>query len=283
MRNFFVFLVLKILSLNSALAYIPSSKMILEKVVENSLKLPLYVEQQVNLVSGGISASLKEQWLFESESTARLIVRGEKELYDQILFQINYNEIQKTSSLMGVAQSNRMTHPLFERIFFIKNDEQLKKYLVQHGIVNNDIFSSQNFKKIPGNNGFQYQPEPFLRLGRIAGRIAYIIGPSPQNESLTPGFWIEQDLFNIMKIRNSWGEEMRIDKIATYSRGVRWPKSVDMSWGSNLARAQINVISVKNASTSLRNQFQKKSDIRAVEFEQQKSKLLIEDFYQKFR
>lgn len=264
-------------------AYIPSSKMILDKVVENYLKTPLYVEQEVHLTSSQSSVFLKEQWLFESENSVRVIVRGEKDLQDLIHFQINISDNQRSSSLFGALQTSKLSHPLFEKVFFIKNADNLKRFLIQQEIVGNDIFNSQNFKKIPGNNGFQHQAEPFLRLGRVSGIVSYILGPASRDEKATPGFWIEQDLFNILKIRNSQGEEFRTEKLVSFSRGARWSKEMQFSWGSPQSTAQIQATTVKLADANHRQLFQKRTERRSLEFEKHPGKHLIEEFYSRFR
>lgn len=264
-------------------AYIPSSKMILDKVVENALKTPLYVEQEVHLVSSQSSVFLKEQWLFENENSFRVIVRGEKDLQDLIHFQINVSENQRSSSLSGSMKSSKLPHPLFEKVFFIKNAENLKRFLVQQEIIGNEIFNSQNFKKIPGNNGFQHQAEPFLRLGRVGGIVSYIFGSTPRDEKLTPGFWVEQDLFNILKLRNSQGEEFRTEKVVSFSRGARWSKEMQFSWGTPQSTAQIQTTTVKVADTNHRQLFQKRVDRRGQDFERHSGKNLVEEFYSRFR
>lgn len=264
-------------------AYIPSSKMILDKVVDNALKTPLYVEQEVHLVSSQSSVFLKEQWLFESENSFRVIVHGEKDLQDLIHFQINVFDNQRSSSLTGSTQTSRSSHPLFEKVFFIKNADNLKRFLVQQEIVGNDIFNSQNFKKIPGNNGFQHQAEPFLRLGRVGGIVSYIFGSAPRDESRTPGFWVEQDLFNILKLRNAQGEEFRAEKVVSFSRGARWSKEMQFSWGAPQSTAQIQTSTVKVADSNHRQLFQKRMDRRGQEFERHSGKNLVEEFYSRFR
>lgn len=268
-----------------AQAYIPSSKMILGRVVENAFKLPLFVEQDLTLTLAEKTISVKEQWLFESENSIRLIVRGDKDLKDQVLFQNSYSDLQRTSSISGSNIVNKMPRPLFEKMFFIKTSENLMKFLIHQGIVADEILRSQNFKKLPGNNGFQYLPESFLRFGRVGGVVAYVFGPAPHGEVLNPGFWVEQDQFIILKIRSATGEELRVEKPTLYSRGARWPKDLSYTWGGNhsTAQAQVQVISVKTAEAPQKQLFQKVSDKRTAEFERTLGKSLIEEFYQRFR
>ena len=269
------------------MAYIPSSRMILDKVVEGVIKTPIYVEQEVRLVSSQNVAYLKEQWLFESENSARVIVRGEKDLQDQLAFQIQISDRSQIMDQQRFGDRQKKKQPLMERVFFIKGTEGLMRFLVQSEIVGDEIFNSQAFKKIPGNNGFQYQPETFLRLGRVGGKIAYVLGPSPKEESSTPGFWVEQDLFQIFKLRNSKGEEIRFEKMTNFSKGIRWPKEMQMTWvgsGSSLSMmAQIQTNMVKVPDAVLKQLFQKKIDRKALEFEKHPAKNMIEEFYQRFR
>jgi hypothetical protein len=278
----FIFLIL-LIKVGVVEAYVPSSRMILDKVVENALKTPLYVEQEVNISSAQGSVSLKEQWLYENENAIRLIVKGGKDLQAHIQFQVHFSESQRTSSITGSALTSRLNHPLFEKIFFIKNTESLMRLLVQHEIVTNEIFNSQIFKKIPGNNGFQYQPEPFVRLSRLGGKVAYIFGPAPIEDKLTPGFWVEQDLFQILKIRNSQGEEFRLDKMVTFNRGARWAKELQLTWGTPTVTAQIQTVAVRTADANLKQLFQKRIEKRTLEFEKHPGKNLVEEFYSRFR
>jgi hypothetical protein len=270
-----------------ARAYIPSSGMIVDRVVENSLKAPLYVEQEVTIGSGAVSITVKEQWLFENENSFRLIVRGEKDLKDQIVFQSLYSDIQKTSSLSGLLQTTKLPRALLEKVLFIKTSDALKKFLVQQGIVTDEIYRSHNFKKGSGNTGFQYLPESFLRLGRLAGGVSYVFGPNSKADVIAPGFWVEQDYFNILKIRNSNGDEMRLVKPTTFSRGAKWPKEITYtSNGSNGApqiQAQVLVTNVRLAEALQKQIFQKHVDKRALNFDQHSGKSLLEDFYQRFR
>ncbi len=266
-------------------AYIPSARMILDRVADNSLKTPLLVEQEVTLSTSEQSVSVKEQWLFESENSMRLIVKGDKDLKDQIVFQSLYSDSQKTSSVSGYLQTRKLSRTLFEKIFFIKTAENLMRFLVQQGIVTDEIFRSQNFKRLPGNAGFQYQPETFLRLGRIGGGVAYVFGPTPKGEGVGPGFWVEQDQFNILKLRSSTGEEFRAEKPTTFSRGARWPKEINFSWGAGQtsAQGQVQVTNVRIADSAQKQIFQKNVDKRTPDFERSTSKYLLEEFYQRFR
>lgn len=282
-----LFLMLLTIMAFKAQAYIPSAKMILERVAENSLKSPLFVEQEVTLVTPDQTVSVKEQWLFENENSIRLIVRGDKDLKDQIIFQNLYSDNQRTSSLSGYLQTQKVNRSLFEKAFFTKSSENLMRFLVQNGIVTDEIFRSQNFKRLPGNTGFQYQPEPFLRLGRIGGGISYVFGPSPKGDNVGPGFWVEQDQFNILKIRSATGEEMRAEKPTTFSRGARWPRELSFAWNtaqtSAQAQAQVQVTNVRLADAAQKQVFQKHLDKRTPEFERFTGRYLLEEFYLRFR
>jgi hypothetical protein len=265
--------------------YIPSARMILDRVAESALKTPLFVEQDVTILSADQSVSVKEQWLFENENSIRLIVRGEKDLKEQIVFQTLFSDNQKTTTLSGLLQTQRSPRGPLEKIFFFKGTENLMRFLVQQSIVGDEIYRSQNFKKIPGNVGFQYQPEAFLRLGRLGGSVAYVFGPPPKGDAISPGFWVEQDQFHVLKLRNANGDEMRSEKPTTYSRSAKWPKELSYNWGSggSAAQAQVQVINVRMAEASHRQLFQKNADKRSADFERHTGRYLIEEFYQRFR
>ena len=277
-----VVILVSFFSLHS-LSYIPSSKMIFERVVENSVKLPLYIELDLNISQGDQTVFLKEQWLIESENSIRILVKGDKEFKDQISFQVTDKDNQGNTYLSGTNKTK--IRPLMEKVLIFKKTEQIKQFLVQQGILKEEEINSVNFKKIPGNSGFQYQPELFIRLGRVDGGISYIFGPKPRNENPVPGLWVEQDQFFVRKIRNIQGDEIQFDKITTFSRNTRWTKVLEYFWrgnkGNGHARAQVT--NVKIPDTNQRAFFTKFLDKKSPYFEQSSQRPLIEDFYQRFR
>lgn len=266
-------------------AYIPGSRMILSRMGELSLKKPLYVEQEVQLGTGSEMVSLKEKWLIEGDNQFRLIVEGEKDLKGQLAFHAVYNDRDKTSTLTGSQESQRLSRPLLEKVLFLKESDNLVRFLMQCGVLTEEALRSEIFKRPPGGSNFQYFPESYVRLGRLGGTVSYILGPPPSGDGSALGLWVEQDQFNILKLKVPAGDEVRFEKLVSFSKGVKWPKEISYSWNSSQGPqtviAQVGVADM--ADSNQRVLFSKAVDRRTSEFEGHPSRKLIEEFYLRFR
>src|SRR3989344_5870049 len=80
-----------------ALAYIPPTRMILQRTAENSGSGVYAIEQEVQFNNVQDSLFLKETWLIENDRTMRVTVTGTKDLKDQIKLQFIYAGGQRWS------------------------------------------------------------------------------------------------------------------------------------------------------------------------------------------
>lgn len=260
-------------------AYIPSSKMILDKLVENNIAGPIFYEQEVLINGNGTNAAIKESWYVENENTMSVLVQGEKSLKDKVQFTIQYNGKKKTAPQNLIKNNEVSSFDFFEPIFFMKSQQKLIPYIVGAGIVGAEIQESSNFQK--QKETFVHTPESFVRLGRTAGVVAYVIGGTNGIEAGQPGFWIEQDQFLIRKIRNSRRTEMNIEKWGSYSKGWKLPKERSFAWDDKTA--QVKMLDVKVPQGNLKSMITKAQEIKSSEYENSKEKALIEDFYLRLR
>lgn len=260
-------------------AYIPSSKMILDKLIENNTTGPILYEQEVIVSGVGTTATLKETWLVENESVMTLVVQGEKDLKDKIQFLVQYNGKRRFASISFIKGNDSVTADFFEPIFFIKSQQKLVPYIISTGVVGSDLQNSSNFQK--QKDLFIHTPEPFVRLGRTAGVVAYIISGSTGLETKLPGLWIEQDQFLLRKIRNSKKTEMSVEKWGNYSRGWKLPKERSFAWDDKTAA--IKLLDAKIPQANAKSLLTKTQEVRSSEYDNSKEKALIEEFYLKLR
>jgi hypothetical protein len=260
-------------------AYIPSSKMILSKLTENNTTGPIYYEQEVVISGSGISAELKEKWFVENDSVMAVLVQGEKELKDKIQFIIQYNGKRRSGSLNLIKANENINADFFEPIFFIKTQQKMNSFIVNAGIVGQEIQDSTNFQR--QKEVFTHTPESFVRLGRTAGTIAYVISGQTGIEPGLPGLWVEQDQFLLRKIRNSKKTEMRVEKWGNYSRGWKLPKERAFAWDDKIA--SVKMLDVKVPQGNIKSTITKAQEARTPEFENSKEKFLIQEFYSRFR
>lgn len=281
MKNFVCKSVLSFISVFTftAKAYIPSSKMIIDKWVENNTTGPIYFEQELMINGDGLSATVKETWYVENESVLAVLVQGEKNLKDKLQFLIQYNGKRRQSSMPIFKTSEGIGVDFFEPLFFMKSSQKLMPFIVASGIVGSDIQGSTNFQR--QKDTFLHTPEPFVRLGRTGSSVSYVISGVTGVEAKLPGIWLEQDQFLLRKIRNARETEMSVDKWGNYSRGWKLPKERNYVWGEKSAQAKM--LDVRIPQGNIKNLVIKAQEIRSSEFENAPEKTLIEEFYLRFR
>lgn len=282
----------------SALAYIPPSKMILQRTAENSGSGVYAIDQEVEFSNGADSLSVREIWLVENERTMRLTLVPPKDYADKLKIQYLYVGGQRWFlSAPKKRESQKISEDFVEKWFHFRNAENLKMAMIQNQMMTEDDSSAatknanQAAKKIkPGEkvkvDDFPYVPESFLRLSRAQNVITYAFGmPTPaEDEKLLPGMWIEQDQFLIRKIRWPNQAEITADDHTPFSKGLHFPKTRILKWGPNTVTIKVqNIIS---KSGNMNSFFQPQSLDYTTNLDSLQSsplKSLIEEFYSRFR
>ncbi len=272
-------------------AYIPPSKMILQRTVENSGSGVYAIDQEIEFSNGTDSLSWREIWLVENDKTMRLTVAPPKDQADKIKIQYVYESGQRWSlNLAKKRESQKISADFIERWFHFRNSDALQNALIQNQIIPESTsmapIPSANSKKIKPTEEFKYEPENFVRLGRSQNVVTYALGipTSVSEEKLTPGLWIEQDLFLIRKIRWTNQAEITADDHAPYAKGLLFPKKRILRWGPNTVT--MKVLNVVSRSGKMNSFFQPQSLDYATNFEGIQSsplKSMIEEFYARFR
>ena len=265
-----------------ALAYIPPTRMILQRTAENSGSGVYAIEQEVQFNNVQDSLFLKETWLIENDRTMRVTVTGTKDLKDQIKLQFIYAGGQRWSQ-NGNPESRRISEDFIERYFNFRSTDQLAANLMQLKILPANAFAK---KSIPKNlDNLKYEPEEFVRLSRAGGVPNYAFGTASDVEgSANPGIWIEQDQFLVRKFRLPSQVEVTADNYNQYARGLNYPKVRTVRWGQNTVT--IRLIGVTSRPPNTTNMFQPKSldtSTKLDGLDNQPARDAVIDFYSRFR
>jgi hypothetical protein len=276
----FIFLV-ALLNAISAFAYIPPVRSILEKVSDNAGNGTYVIEQEVQLNTGLDPVYLKETWVVENEKNLKVTVTGTKEYKDLVKMQFVYVGGQKWQLVDGKRESTKIPEEFAEKYFNTRNTESL-------------ISSFQNLKILPSplphrktltKDGKPEKPEtePFLRLSRTEGVINYALGtPTPAGaKELNPGVWVEQDAFVIRKIRFPTQSEITAESYASFARGLNFPKTRTIQWGSNTVYLRVLNVSGKANESFQPSSVEIPRTIRVANNPAVQS--MIEEFYTRFR
>jgi hypothetical protein len=280
-----IFLVIAALSFTlaaPALAYIPPTRMILNRTAENSGSGVYTIEQEVQFTNGQDSLLLKETWQVENDRTMKLTVSGTRELKDQIQMQFLYAGGQRWTLNNG-RSSQRIPEDFIEKYFHFRNSEYLANALVQAKIISPAMMAK---KPLPKNvDNIKYVPEDYIRLSRTGSVVNYAFGiPSPVEGALNPGLWIEQDQFLIRKLRLPSQVEVTADNYNPYPRNLNFPKLRTIRWGQN--SVTLRVISVSSQRSAAPAQFQASSlnaNMRLEGLNGQPARDAVLEFYSRFR
>lgn len=270
------------LLLTPVFAYIPPTKMILQRTAENSGSGIYSIEQEVQFNNVQDSLFLKETWVIENDRTMRVTVTGTKDLKDQIKMQFIYAGGQRWS-FAGNRESQRISEDFLEKYFNFRSTDQLAASLMQLKILPSNAFAK---KPLPKNlENLKYEPEEFVRLSRAGGVPNYAFGtPSAVEGPGSAGFWVEQDQFVVRKFRLPSEVEVTADNYNQYARGLNYPKTRTIRWGQNTVT--VRLIGVNSRPTHSANIFQPSSlevPTKLDGLNNQPAKEAVLDFYSRFR
>lgn len=272
-----------LLFISLAMASIPRTSFILDKVSDNAGSGAYQIEQDVVFPGSQENLTLREIWMIESDGLMKLTVTGPKELQDAIKMQFLYNGGQRSTLTARGRQNSRLGEDFIERYFHFRTRDSLARALVQDKILPSNIPAP---KPLRASKDFVYVPEPFTRLSRIGGVVTYQIGKAPSSDKDTnPALWVEQDVFHIRKLRLPSQAEVSADNYANYARSLALPKSRAVRW--NQKSVQINLVRVTQQKTGKGAAFYQASasDIssRLGGIKDSETAKTVEEFYQRFR
>jgi hypothetical protein len=271
------------LSLSLSQASIPRASFILEKTSANAGSGAYQIDQDLVFAGAQESLTLRESWIIEGDNLMKVVVTGPKELQDAIKMQFNYSGGQKSFLTAKGRQAARIGEDFIEKYFHFRTRDALAKALVQDKIIPASIPGP---KPIKASKDYVYVPEPFTRLSRVGGVITYQLGAAPKAErDANPAIWIEQDLFQIRKLRLPSSVEVSADNYANYARGLSLPKNRTVRW--NQKSVQINLVRITQLKTAKGAAFYQANNgdiaTRLGGIKDADTAKTVEEFYQRFR
>lgn len=277
---------LLILTSVPASAYIPKFWMILSKTAENHGHGLYLIEQDVTFQHKREPMVFRETWLVKDGQRLRVDIEARKGVYKPVQISFVYaGESKSYIDPNGQLKQANVSPDFFEPYFHFRFSDKMKPRLYRNKIIPQNVVNEE--RRIEAESQIDNSVEPFMRLTRISGTISYGIGiPTPPNsESLYPGLWIEQDRFNIRKIRFSSQNEIRADQYEAFPRDFHFPKIRTVSWDKH--QVQIQLVQVK-ALPSTKNYL---SQLESSQLKNNKKKTtliqpddpVVIDFYKRFR
>ena len=217
------------------------------------------VEQDVIFKSGSEDFVVRESWLIEGDKNLKVTATGQGALKDLFKMTAVYNSKTKTMMMGKNKVSEYVTPDFFERYLSVRSTDSFKKYLTELTII------------------------PNVRLSRAAGSVAFAIGePSPAGLP-HPQIWIDQELFEIRKLRLPSSAEITFDDYEV-NKQIYYPRTKKISWAGHEIVIRVRQISTKtkaSLSTFYPQNLDQPSEINLAS--KGEVGLFIQDFYKRFR
>ncbi|MCB0421745.1 MAG: hypothetical protein KDD61_12165 [Bdellovibrionales bacterium] len=275
----------------SAQAYIPRFWMILSRTAENHGNGLYQVIQNVTFLHQAEPILLRESWLIRDGEHFRVTVTGLGSLKEKVEFTRIYDGDKVYYLGEGKkVRYHKLSDDWFESYFNFRYSAKIKPRMFAQKMISAEGLSLPPAYR-PAKKGeervLEYETD-FLRLGRSNGKVAYAIGtPAPVGATQLPaGMWIEQDQFNVLKIRLKTQTEVTARNYGKFSRNLNIARVREVSWGDQ--KAEIHTMSVKPLYVSSANKkllsYQSLSEIKEEQKPLRKEDdSVIYDFYSRFR
>lgn len=259
MKTFLILTIVQTISLFSY-GFILPLDLILEKNVATSGSQIFVVEQDVFLKEGLREVVIHESWQIEGDKNLRLTATGLGELKDAVKIVAIYNGKTRTSMIGKNSVTHAAPADFFEKFLSIRSVHSFKNYLTDLSI------------------------DPTVRLSRADGSIAFAIGlPSPLG-TLKSQLWLQQDNFQIRKIRFPSEAEVTFSDFTEVSPKLTYPKTKKIEWSGKTAIIKVKSIADKT-KIPISNFYPQNVETPSELLVSNKNTMgaLIEDFYTRFR
>lgn len=247
-----------------AQAYVPNTRMILQRTVENSGSGAYQIEKEIKFSNPEIP-TLRETWQLENERTIRLTVTPVG-VRPAPKLTILIAGGQKHVLNAGHKESTRIPVENAERMFHFRGTDNFVQYLNNIEVLNSTA----------GNLDL-------ARLNRSQGVVNYGLGRPTEagSDSTVPYIWIEQDRFVIRKVRFESKAEVMADQFQSYAKGLNYPDLVTVSWNDQKVRMTTLSVSLKKFTpqTFQSAQLEDSKDFNAAFAKWS----VVSEFYKRFR
>ncbi len=250
-------------------AYVPPTRAILEKTVENSGTASYQIEKEIRFSNPEIPA-LKETWYVANNKTIRLTVTP---LAPAPAGTVNpkYTALYVAGvkyTLSGTSkETGKVPEEMPEQFFHFKRVDSLAQHLNKLGVLN----STQ------GNLDL-------ARLNRSQGVINFGLGKPGEEgtKGTAPYVWIEQDAFVVKRVRFSQDTEMTANNYQIFPKGLNYPMVTNLTWADQKVR--MNTLSVTMVKAFPPTVFQSANLEDSKDFQANFSRWnAVMEFYKRFR
>lgn len=259
----------------AAWAYTPKLVTILTKIaINNGTTQALVIKRNVTLKDEGIT--WQEIWTIAHADLIKLDVKGlnaDKTSWD---VEILYKDGKRTTTTVeGVQKSFPLSSEFFEPLLHFRNTRALASKLITMQVL--PTWASGQLSERDTTSAKQ---QDYIVLDRFKGTIVYAIGANnSKNTQLPPRLWVEQDSFEIKKLRMGSQIEVEFENYKKYdSDKIKQPSVQTIFWKNATVIIENTSLEIVN-TTKIANVFkiQKNAPAQLPVHEN------IKEFYSRFR
>jgi hypothetical protein len=271
----------------SAFAYLPSYKLMMSRLAENHGRGIYQVYQDVVCPAEPQPYIIREIWTVESEDSMRVTLFGKGELKDKISGSIVYTKGQRYfRNQEGSVRTSKAGKDFVEHFFHFRFSKNIKPQLVAMGIAPAESLEPRKTKRNE-NRELIYEPQDYIRLARVGGHVAWAIGKPASSDGTEkpPGFWIEQDRFNLLQVRMPSSAIVKAGEYDSYEKKMFFPKNRQYVFGDSVCEVHVDKVARRGRTKTFKEVL---STISLRNPEKSKPLLLpeislIREFYTRFR
>ena len=228
-----------------ALAYIPSSSFIFERVAGLHGKGVYKMLMSVQFAENGETHTVKESWIVVDGGEIKVSVTGDGFQLTHLLKRGRIYWIEEN----GQEHVSEVPSDYFMPALLMRSPMELKKFFARWGVLPPEALKEKRLPK--ESKDIVVATEPFVKLGRVNGAVQYEYG-NPDGPSL----WIEQDHFFITKMRAPSGAEFLGQNYIIYSRGLAFPKIQTVTFNGKKADIRVTGLSGTAYSNDIKKQME---------------------------
>lgn len=256
-------------------AYIPRLPTILAKTVaKNGGKKALIIQRTVNLKDENLNS--KETWYIAHADLMKVVVEGTDDGKDW-KFEILYKKGKRfTPTVKGTIKTFKASSEFYEPLLHYRSSKSLLNRLIRL-----QVLPTWAPRLMQGEN--KTSQKNFIQLDRYKGTVTYALGSTKTKGTLEPPqVWLQQDSFNIQKIRLPSQVEVEFSDYRDHDerekKELTQPEAQVIHWKRSTVNIQTTSIKVVDLKT-ITDQLQIKKGQTAT----LPSQIAFKEFYSRFR
>ena len=261
-------------------SYIPKFWMILSRTAENHGRGFYKIEQDVVFSHGNLPQVVREVWIIGKGQNMYLEVTGRKNLADKLHLYFVYRDNKKYQvNTSGDVSSTSLSLDWLESYFHFRYSKTIRPRLLAQNIIPPEAI------KIPKRpvdiKDIEREPESFIRLSRVDGRVAYgIHHASPHSP---PGIWIQQDQFHVQRLRLLSQVQVSAREYKKFARRFWFPSRRIISWDNHNVEIRLVKVTSLSPNQKVRHQLNPDKINPKKKTQTWGEDEFIKDFYNRFR